>query len=57
MSDSETERRESLHAFIAGYVIGAGGDSPRGLEAEKAFNRWWNDPSVRRARAERKAGR
>jgi hypothetical protein len=48
------ERLEALRAFVAGYTASRPSDGPLGQEAEDKFNRWWNDPSVAKARAERR---
>lgn len=50
----DVARIEALHAFVAGYVTSRPADGPLGHEAEDNFNRWWNDPSVAKARAERR---
>lgn len=48
------DRLEALRAFVAGYVASRPEDGPLGQEAEDKFNRWWNDPSVAKVRAERR---
>lgn len=48
------DRLEALRAFVAGYVASRPTDGPLGQEAEDKFDRWWNDPSVAKARAERR---
>jgi hypothetical protein len=52
-SNDDHDRMEALRAFVAGYVSSRPEDGPLGQEAEDKFGRWWNDPSVARARAER----
>lgn len=52
--NSDDVRTEALHAFVAGYISSRPGDGPLGREAEKSFNRWWNDPSASRSRATRR---
>lgn len=47
------ERLEALRTFVAGYLASRPADGPLGQEAEDKFNRWWNDPSVAKARAAR----
>lgn len=50
----DVARIEALRAFVAGYISSRSADGPLGQEAEDKFNRWWNDPSVAKARAERR---
>lgn len=52
-SNDDHARIEALRAFVAGYITSRPADGPLGHEAEDNFNRWWNDPSVAKARAER----
>ncbi len=47
-SSKDDTRIEALRAFVAGYVMASSANGPLGQEAEVAFNRWWNDPSVRK---------
>lgn len=46
-------RMGALRAFVAGYVASRPGGEPLGQEAQEAFDRWWNDPNVAKARASR----
>lgn len=50
----DAARTEALRAYVVGYVSSRPADSPLGHEAEASFDKWWNDPSVALARAERR---
>jgi hypothetical protein len=49
----DRSRAEYLRAFVVGYIASRPGGESLGQEAEDAFNCWWNDPAVAKARAER----
>ena len=50
------DRSEALRAFVAGYVASRPSDVALGREAERAFARWYDDPSVVAARNARRGG-
>lgn len=54
---STNDRSEALRAFIAGYVASRPSSVNLGHEAEQAFLRWYNDPSVSSARARREGSK